>query len=380
MDDISEFEIKLIEKLAPDIADPELKAYFNDLLWLKTRAHTAARNAIHLFLASAHHLECSAHWSECVARLQRAAVLAVSIGARKSELRVVSLRISETIDRISATDNGFASHSLMLVLLGVKEGDPHKWAPLCEVLAHRAEAAGKWQVARAYWGLKADWHGCAKEAAKQKEARLLSAETYVSESDCVLAMPRPSRFWAANLLAQAVEALRNAGATSTYVDEIHRRLLAIQSSAMEEMQTIPTNQIDISEHIRISQQVVRGRSVREAIAVLCRFMDPVKESETKARVEASTKKFLFIHLIGREFVNAEGKSIARAPGALSGGPEPLEEAIRADMEHTVQLEYSLRFHMFLAPMLEVIYSEHPVRLSDLDFINSFLLATEYEPV
>jgi hypothetical protein len=54
----------------------------------------------------------------------------------------------------------------------------------------------------------------------------------------------------------------------------------------------------------------------------------------------------------------------------------LEEAIRADMEHTVQLEYSLRFHMFLAPMLEVIYSEHPVRLSDLDFINSFLLATE----
>jgi hypothetical protein len=84
---------------------------------------------------------------------------------------------------------------------------------------------------------------------------------------------------------------------------------------MEEMQTIPTNQIDISEHIRISQQVVRGRSVREAIAVLCRFMDPVKESETKARVEASTKKFLFIHLIGREFVNAEGKSIARAPGA-----------------------------------------------------------------
>jgi hypothetical protein len=36
--------------------------------------------------------------------------------------------------------------------------------------------------------------------------------------------------------------------------------------------------------------------------------------------------------------------------------------------------------MFLAPMLEVIYSEHPVRLSDLDFINSFLLATEYEPV
>jgi hypothetical protein len=215
MDDISEFEIKLIEKLAPDIADPELKAYFNDLLWLKTRAHTAARNAIHLFLASAHHLECSAHWSECVARLQRAAVLAVSIGARKSELRVVSLRISETIDRISATDNGFASHSLMLVLLGVKEGDPHKWAPLCEVLAHRAEAAGKWQVARAYWGLKADWHGCAKEAAKQKEARLLSAETYVSESDCVLAMPRPSRFWAANLLAQAVEALRNAGATST---------------------------------------------------------------------------------------------------------------------------------------------------------------------
>jgi hypothetical protein len=187
LNDIGTTEILIIETLAANTADPELKAFFNDLLWIKKRSHIAARLAVQAFLESARYLEDHADSTEYVARLERAAAIAASLGAKNAELRLACSRISVTLDRVSATDEGFTSKNLMLILLGVNAGDPQKCSELCETLARRAEASNKWRVARAYWNLKGDWHVRANDDQKANEAKLLAAETYVSESDLVLA-------------------------------------------------------------------------------------------------------------------------------------------------------------------------------------------------
>jgi Domain of unknown function (DUF4209) len=48
--------------------------------------------------------------------------------------------------------------------------------------------------------------------------------------------------------------------------------------------------------------------------------------------------------------------------------EPQEEAIRAEMENSVTLDYDVRFNTWLRPMLEVMYAEHAISLLDLDYI------------
>lgn len=142
----------------------------------------------------------------------------------------------------------------------------------------------------------------------------------------------------------------------------------MQSVTMQEMTPLATTELDISEHIRSSQEAVRGKSLQEAIDVLCRYMAPVAESEIEQRVRNSMSHFLFIHLFGKEFVDAEGKVIARRPGIFGSHSEPEEEVIRAEMENSVTLDYDVRFNTWLRPMLEVMYAEHAISLRDLDYI------------
>ena len=134
LDDIDQSAIALIEKLAPSISDPELKAFFNDLLWIKAKSHIAARNAIHAFVESARYLEDYGHWTNYVPRLSRAAALAAGIRAKDVELIFVASRISETIEEKVSARLMFCLPAFDDCAAGNNCADPQKWAALCETL------------------------------------------------------------------------------------------------------------------------------------------------------------------------------------------------------------------------------------------------------
>jgi hypothetical protein len=93
---------------------------------------------------------------------------------------------------------------------------------------------------RGYLLLEADFRQPQGDTAREAEARLLAAETYVEEAEDNATRNPPSHLAASSLLAKGIEALRQALASPARIVELRKRLKDYQKRSVSEMQTFRT--------------------------------------------------------------------------------------------------------------------------------------------
>jgi hypothetical protein len=162
-------------------------------------------------------------------------------------------------------------------------------------------------------------------------------------------------------------ALRDALAVDLKMQEAHRQMTQFGELAVQEMGTIKSEPIDLTDAVQSARQAVQGKSVADALyglATVHRFADV-------ARAREFARKMVNEHplqaLFAAKYLSTDGRVVAKVDGAGPnlGAPEPGSSAVRAQMIRHHSMCISLAVQGSILPALECLRAEHRIRETDL---------------
>ncbi len=368
VDDFTDAHLDFFAALAPDAADPEIRARLADVLWVRRRDFRIAGLAVEAYLESARTLERTGEWADAAARVERALRLAAMLdrGARKARYFPAAVaHIEAILGRCGGGDDRcWLMVWLMDLLLEHREGDPARYAPLAEGMAGRATAAGKWHYARAFRDLAARWHRRAGNAEAERAALLAAAETYVGEAEAALAGTPPGHLAAAQHLSSAIEALRRVGGAAERVAGLHRRLLELQEAAIVEMRTVALPPRDLTDLVRLAEHEVEGHTLHGALLALAFIGPPTDPDDLRQHAEKLARAYPYRYLMPWQVVNSVGKVVARSPALLAQDLAAVEVAMRNVMFEQAQMRQAIHATA-IGGAIRRVALQHNVREGDL---------------
>lgn len=363
---ITSQQLDLLRDLAPEVDDPELRARMADLVWtFKRESNSTLREiAVNAYLASAITLEDPEEWVGCEQNIERA----LQIASHSKLFPIVIQHIEDVLTRTNGKDPLFLSAKLMHLLYQHGVGDPVKYAALSEELATHAEKSSRWDIAREYWEIAADWHKRAKNMEARHLALLSNAEAYVKEASDALSRFATPYMIASSHLEHAIEAFRRIPNTNERVDELHKRLLEYQVNSLDEMAVISTDPIDITEIVGKAVEQVKGKQIYDALFALSLLGSPLKVSHLKQQAEQHSKDFILQHLFPLKIMNAMGRTIARESKKRPNDPAELKKQLEEDllnkMFQNASHGWQLQVQACIEPARHQINSEHNIRTED----------------
>lgn len=369
LDDFGPEEAGVLADLAPNIKDPEFRARVADVAWVLGRNYKMARLAIPAYIESAVRLESSARLPVFIERLRRAAQLALMVGQGDPALLTsVTGEIERFIQQRAPAESKWACADLMRLLIQAEAGDAGKYAAMCESLALQAERRQDWAVARTYWGCKADWHRLVKDVVAHRDACVKAAETYAGEAESALKRPTLSHGACAGLLMRAVEALRKIPDTKARVDELHERILKEQELIVANETTTHHVSTDISEIINETLAAFRSKPLEHVLLGLAMIGAPTSVASLRSSAEGSMRTNIWSQLVPSVYMSQQGKHLAEKPSVMEGDKESQDLSLKAEMMQEIKWHRGLLVSGRIKPALQVINTEHFVRLQDLEFL------------
>lgn len=342
-------QLEVLADVVPEISDAELRARIADILWVRKRKFQMAQLAVVSYLESARVLEDPQHWTACVGRIERAVRLARKINHHFTDAVAY---IEAVLDRYNGEDPLWLSAKLMELLQEYRQSEPSKYAALAEKAATRAEAAGDWRRARAYWKIKARWHGQGQNTDDEQAALVCLAETYVKESEAALSQPSIGYTIAFFHLQQGIEAFRRVGKMKERVEELHKILLEYQQKSPAEMITV-SQEMDIRQFVQRSREKVKDKSIHDALFTLAVEMGtPTQFSYLQAQVQEASEKYIAQHLFPMVIMNEMGKVVAR------------QSSLEDEMFRQAVYYQRLQAQAVIEPAIYQINLEHNVRVND----------------
>lgn len=367
LDDLQDLHLDALQEIVSDIRDPEMRARVADVLWVTRRGFRMGELAVEAYLESADTLEDPENWPPCAERIERATRIAVSLGSKNKSFSTVFTHIESLLTKCNGEDPLFLSARMMDLLLEFEQGEAAKYVPLTERLAKESEAQGNWHKARTYWEIKARWHKRQDDLEGQREALVKAAEAYVGEAESALKRPTSGYLAACMHLEKAIEAHRRIPGNKSRVEELHRTLLQYQSESVKELKPISVK-LDVTdaikEEIDKSIEGVKGKDFHSAVFDLALMLRLPKVAYLREQAIKSAKEHPLQHVLSGMSLDHHGKVIGLKPSMLSGDPEEIEAATRAEMFQQAQFHETIDVQWKLAPVREQIVLEHPCRVKD----------------
>ncbi len=363
-EDLSDAHLDLLQQLAPEVADPELRARVADVIWVCRRNFQMAVLAVEAYLASASVLEDPEHWPTGFERIERALQLGASLGRNHPVLQTVIAYIEDRLAYHNGADPLFLSAKLMELLQEQRRGDPAIYAPLAERMALQAEAEHKWHKARTCWSILGRWRRVVGDTALDRDAQVRLAETYVLEAEAALAHNPTDYGLAAHHLQQAIAALRRVGGTSERVAEIHHRLLEYQRQSAGQAQVAMTS-IDVSEMAEQARGLVAGKEPLQALVSLAMLARPIGIQQIRDEVRRLVRNHAFQFIFPAVMLNEEGKVVARRPATSPSEIEADEALLRAEMFRQANWHRETLAVGGIEHARQQINLEHHIRVQDL---------------
>jgi hypothetical protein len=366
--DIGDFTVSHLDTLQavlPDIADAELKARIADILWVRKHGdYQSAQTAVRSYLESAQTLEHPEHWVECAHRIERALQIASQLGKRTAVFQETIDHIEATLDKYQGEDPLFLSAHLMELLLNTKQGDPNKYIALSEKAATLAESASdglKWHRARTYWTINARWYLRNDDEESNHNALVQAAETYVREAEDALQNPSQSYPVASYYIQHAIEAYRRIKGTETRRKDLHKFLIDYQKESVENLQPLSFS-FDISNFVEEATDLVKGKTLHEALVALALYCSSPKTNSLRKRIEDYARQFGLSFWLPTNLIDDSGKTKGKRPGI--GEDHDSEATIRAEMFREAQREQGLFAEAVVHPAMIQINAEHHFREPD----------------
>ena len=198
------------------------------------------------------------------------------------------------------------------------------------------------------------------------------AEAFVNDANSRVSSVNPSHGVAASFLEDAIQVYRRvprAQRDRLQVDERIKELRLLLNDygqrAHDEMATISSPPIDLSESVEQARNAVSGKPPHEALLAFANLHGVSAKKLRESAIE-SLSRFPFLASISKKVSSHDGRVISRIPGIKGTTPsEEDEEAIRAVMNRP---HYSTlvdaAVNALILPALEVLTLEHRLRTAD----------------
>lgn len=361
--DMTDEHLEVFFQLLPDIVDPELKSRIADIIWLNKKAHKfdAAKIAVHEYIKSCENLRISDAY-EAVLRICRAVGLACEMGKGGSQLQQDALSYAEKYAlEISSTEANGHHSPLYRLLSQRKYGDHSALAKKCAEIATDHENNQNYHLMRSFLRLQHDFMRNANAPDKEiRSIQLAEAESYVSE-----AQYSPSAIVKSSHLEHAITAFRKIPNSSERVAKLHEQLILVQQNINDEMVSVKTEGIDITQLIESAEQHVSGHKFIDALMLLSFIVALPKESQMRANALESIHKNPIHHLMGKRFTNDKGKTIGKVPPLEFNNTSENSEVITAEMYQHISFKTNLHAEALILPAMDKIKSEHLISLETL---------------
>lgn len=363
LEDFDASQLALLNEFLPLVTDPELQARICDVLWLGGRDRLRAEAAIHAYVASAAALEDPNRWTECVARLERAAQIAGAL--RRTELLdSVVVAIESVLARHPGTDALYLSAKLMDLLFRLRKGDPATCIAIAETAASASETSANLDRAATYLEIKASWQRRAGDQAGSTESVKRIGENWAKLAEQLASGDSPAFGQAVIHAQRALEALRRAGGTADHRREVHAALLRYQQGALGELKRFEVTR-DVTALVKRAEELVSGKELAEAVVALALSYEPRPVAELRKVVEEQAREHPMSFLFSSVVLTNQGRVAAQRGSLLGGTPQESEAALQAEMCRHLTTHQQLLGQTLVEPARRRIIFEHEVREADL---------------
>lgn len=366
--DLAPADIEVVRTLSKQTTNPALRARLHDVLWELTKDHVAGKEAAACYTIEAEALEVAGDCTLAVRSFKRGLYLASRFGRNKPLFENTAKAAVAAARRAATSPMAFHCCQLMRLILPVGIGEPTEFAAIAASIANASHAEGDLRKAKAYWEVEADWHALAKDGPSEQKARLAAAEAAVSEAENRATGKGASFMAAASIMGQAIEELRQAGASKERVSELRQRMNEWQDRSLAEFQTFSTG-MDVSKLVVGAQNHVKGYDFPTAALKLAFGQDLSDPKSLKEQVVENAKQAPMTYLMGAAIVDQRGRTTARKESFFKLKGEALDSALEVEaFSHAAKFHWPLRVQGFIEPARQQVLNEHKPTYQDLLFI------------
>lgn len=371
VDDFSAEDISFFSDIIPEITNIRLKARLADIVWVKAskREVKYALTAIDCYRQIPLNTEMWIRGGcECWYRaISLTGMLRGGAGDRMQELeRDIQLALDHSME-----SDGYLALWLSELMnnFGLGKNNAENIASHLELLARKFEIDEDLYRARDYFDIASKWYTSAKNNTKSIEMTVCRAEAFVKEAE------RSSKLVAVGHLEKAIQILRTipkAERSSLKIDErivqLHKSLNESGQLALNEMEVIRSNAVDISQMVEAAKSAVSGLSPIEALKAFANFFPGMHISEMKKSAIAQLKQYPLSSFFGGTHISRDGRVIAKTNGidfteALDENDQNVHVSVMRN--HGIYLSLATQGHIL--PSLDILHLEHRIR--EVDFLN-----------
>ena len=374
-EDFSIEEIELFSSIYAEIDNIKLCARISDLTWLikSPRNLHAALSAIDAYRQVPIETE---SWvgdgRECWDRaIQLCFMLKAGAGDRlqkiERDLQIALLGTTTSDENLPL----WIANLLGKYGLGREEVD--RICSHLEDLANIHNEAGEVQRARDHFESAMEWYNRAGYREKASKMTALSAEMWVKEAVAKQSSDSfPSHMIAADFYEKAIQkyrtiprAYRETHSVDARIDELRKKLSEAGKRSLEEMRTISTESLDISELIQNAENLVTGKSPVDALHAFSNIYQGAKFQKIRDQSKKMLAQYPLQALFAATHISLDGRVIAKSPGVNFGSEDG--KALWAKIIHSYVMELELVVHSSIWPALQAVRLEH--RMCEEDFIS-----------
>lgn len=376
-DDFLEEDICFLSEIIAKITDSRLRARLADLAWVKG-IKDRFNNAL---IAIGSYREISLDpetWvkdgRDCWYRAVSLALMLKS-GARE-KLTEIENEIYKAFDSATLLTEYFALN-LAELLFNFRLGKSYSEsiATKLESFAHQLEETGDLHKARNYFESSAKWYDSFGNKAKSIEMTICLAEGYAKEAMMRSAATPPSNILAASFYENAIQILRTVPkaerqnfALDERIAELHKLMNEAGLLSRNEMTTITSGSVDITQIVEMAKTSVSGKNSEEALKAFASIFSGIRLSEMEETALKQLKEFPLSSLFTGTYISQDGRVVAKTNGIN------FDEVLTQDHPHvfsSVVQNYNLRLTLIvqgsILPALEMLHLEQRIR--EVDFFN-----------
>jgi len=376
-EDLRREDLDFFVLILDEIDHPRLQARLADLVWLmkSPRDPKFALTAIDSYRKIPLNTESWARDGR--ACWERAVQLSLMLGnAARDRLRQIEETLLSALKRARAKD-GFLALWLAELLLetGLGRSKAAEIASKLEQLAKQFDSDRELHQEREYYDCAAKWYTKADDDRKFAEMTVYLAESWVKEAVARISSGAPSHMVATMFLERAIHTYRRIPRkmradfrVDERIQELHRLKREAGEKSLDEMATVTTPPVDITELVTEARKAVGGRQLLDALAIFASIYPGVRVDNLRASAIDGLRNHPLYALSSAMAFSKDGRVVAKRPSmSLSSGDDSENEAtIWAEMARDYGLDIALAVNGRIWPALETLLLEH--RLTERDLV------------
>lgn len=373
--DFQRQDVDLFAAFAEEVDDPWLQGRLADLVWLLIEP----RSPKHALLAIDAYRQLpldSETWMrgsrECWHRaISLALMLKAGAGDRLKEIEAALVAAFES----SGKEDGYLALWLSDMLANHRRGHAHRPAVAAklEAMARAFDVDGDLHRARDYFDAASRWFQLAGSVDKAAEMTACLAEGWVKEAVARLSSEHPSNMVAASFYENAIQTYRtiprserNTHRVDARIAELHKHLSDAGAKSLDEMGSITSPTLDISEIVETAINAVKGKSTLDALAAFANIYRGARAEKIREFSEKMLHEHPLQALFAATHMSRDGRVIAKRPGMGFGNvnSDEYKATLWAEMVKHYGIELGLIVQGEIWPALEILRLEHRLRADD----------------